>query len=111
METEDIPPGTLKPAPVTVAWEIVTVAVPVFVRVRVWGLFDPGTTFPKFRLVAFAASVPDEVELDFAGGAAAPANPLHPTTDSPARHARIRANTLSGSRRLVVGRKWKRCPP
>jgi hypothetical protein len=35
METEDIPLTTLKPAPVTVACEIVTAAVPVLVRVKV----------------------------------------------------------------------------
>jgi hypothetical protein len=103
METEDIPPATLKPAPVTVACEIVTAAVPVFVRVRVWGLFDPGATFPKLRLVAFAASVPDEGELDFPAGAPALVKPVHPAADSTARHARISRNVPSGARRLVVG--------
>lgn len=67
MATADIPPTTLKPAPVTVACEIVTVAVPVLVNVKVCGLLAPVTTFPKIRLVEFAASVPAEaeVELDF----------------------------------------------
>src|SRR5271169_6756442 len=103
METEDIPPATLNPAPVTVAWEIVTAAVPVLVRVKVCGLLEPGTTFPKFRLVAFGASVPDEVELDFAAGVPALVSPVHPATDSTARHARISANMPSGARRSAVG--------
>jgi hypothetical protein len=109
METDDIPPTTLKPAPVTVASEIVTGAVPVLVRVRVWGLLDPGATFPKLKLVAFAASVPDGVELDFDAGDPAPANPVHPATDSTARHARIRANMPSDSLQTELGRKWKHC--
>ena len=84
METEDIPPTTLKPAPVTVAWEIVTAAVPVLVRVKVWGLLDPAATFPKFRLVALAASVPEEelFEFDFAAGVPAPVKPTQPVSDS-----------------------------
>jgi hypothetical protein len=56
METEDIPPATLKPAPLTVAWEIMTVAEPVFVRVNVCELLDPVTTLPKLKLVALAVS-------------------------------------------------------
>ena len=59
METEDIPPTRLKPAPVTVALEIRTAAVPVFVRVKVCELFKPGAMFPKLKLVALAASVLD----------------------------------------------------
>ena len=53
----------------TVAWEIVTAAVPVFVRVSVCGLLEPAATFPKLKLVALAASIPEEVvlELVFAG--------------------------------------------
>jgi hypothetical protein len=100
METEDIPPETLNSTPVTVAWEIVTATVPVFVRVKVCGLLDPGATFPKFRLMAFAASVPDEIELDFAAGVPALVNPVHPATDSSAKLARISANMPSGARRL-----------
>ncbi len=102
MDTEDIPPTTLKPAPVTVAWEIVTVAVPVFVRVKVWGLLDPAATFPKLKLVTLAASVPDEVEgeLGFAAGVPALVKPVQPAIDSTVRHARIKANMASGARRL-----------
>jgi hypothetical protein len=103
METEDIAPAMLKPAPVTVAWEIVTAAVPVLVRVSVCGLLVPGATFPKFRLVALAARVPvgDEVELDF-GAVPAPVEATQPESDSTARHARISENMPSGARRLGV---------
>jgi hypothetical protein len=103
METEDIPPTTLKPAPVTVAWEIVTIAAPVLVRVKVCGLVAPGATFPKFRLVALAVSVPAEagLELDFDFAAVpAPVKPVQPASDSTARPARIRENMPSGARRL-----------
>jgi hypothetical protein len=91
---------------VTVAWEIVTIVVPVLVRVKVWGLLDPAATFPKFRLVALAASVPEvvefEFELDFPGGVPAPVKPTQPASDSTPRHARIRAKKPSGARRLRV---------
>jgi hypothetical protein len=110
MEIADIPPTTLKPAPVTVAWEIVTAPVPVLVRVKVWGLLEPATTFPKLRLVELAASVPElelEDELDFAAGVPAPVKPTQPAIDSTARHARIRANMPSGARRLRVACEWK----
>jgi len=110
METDDMPPTTLNPAPVTVACVIVTVAVPVLVRVKVWGLLDPAATFPKFRLIGLAASVPGEagfeVELDFAGGVPAPVKPTQPESDSTARNARIRANGPSGARRIGVKLRW-----
>ena len=103
METEAIPPTTLKPAPVTVAWEIVITVVPVLLRVKVWGLFDPRATLPKLRLVALAASVPKlEPELDFPAGVPAPVKPTQPASDRAARDARIRANMPSGARRLSV---------
>ena len=72
METEFIPPTTLKPTPVTVAWEIMTAAVPVFERVNVCDVLEPDGTFPKLKFVAFAAIVPDGVppELVFAGAPA-----------------------------------------
>ena len=99
-----MPPTTLKPAPVTVAREIVTAAVPVLVRVMVWGLLDPGATFPKFRLVGLAASVPEEagfeVELGLTWGVPAPVKPMQPESDRTARNARIRANGPSSARRM-----------
>jgi hypothetical protein len=42
---------------------MVTAAVPVFVRVSDLELLDPVATFPKVKLVAFAASDPVEDEL------------------------------------------------
>ena len=110
METEDIPPNKLKPEPLTVAWEMVTAAAPVLVRVKVWGLVDPMATFPKFRLVALAASVPEEgeLELDFAAGVPAPVKPTQPESDRTARVARIRANRPSGARRLEFVFEWER---
>jgi hypothetical protein len=110
MEAAGIPPTTPKPAPVKVACEMVTVAVPVFVRVRVWGLLDPITTFPKFKLVALAASVPEDGdgEVDFAAGVPAPVAPTQPASEATARHARIRAKMPSGTRRLGVTRDGER---
>jgi len=79
METEDIPPTTLKPAPVTVALEIVIGVVAVFVSVKVCVLFKPGATFPKVKLVALAASAPVGVLVEpFFPGAPALVNPTQP---------------------------------
>jgi hypothetical protein len=79
----------------------VTAAVPELVRVKVCGLLDPVTTFPKFRLMALAASVPDEpefeVELDFAAGVPAPVKPTQPESDSKAAKVRNRANRPAGA--------------
>ena len=104
MEAEDIPPVTLKPVPVMAAWEIVTVAVPVLAKVKVWALLEPIAIFPKLRLVALAASVPDEDgdegEFDFVAGVPALVKPVQPVIDSTARHPRISANMPSGTRRL-----------
>jgi hypothetical protein len=112
MEIEDIPLIALKPVPVTVACEIVTAAAPVLVRVKVWGLLEPAATFPKFRVVALAASVPEEelleFELDFAAGVPAPVKPTQPESDRTVRDERIRANRPSGARRLEFVREWER---
>jgi hypothetical protein len=107
MATEDMLPTTLNPVPVTVAAEIVTTAVPVLLRVKVWGLLEPVTTFPKLRLAALAASVPvEEVELDFEPGVPAPVRPTQPESDTSARHARNKEKRPSGARRLRV--TWRR---
>ena len=92
------------PGPEMVTFDIVPAPVPVLVRVKAWRLLDPATTFPKFRLVAFAASVPEEVavELDFAAGVPALVKPTQPEIDNTARHAKIRVNMPSGARRLGV---------
>ena len=79
METEDIPPTTLKPAPVTVTLEIIIADVPLFVRVKVCKLFKPGATFPKVKLVVLAASVLDGVLVEpVFVGAPALVNPTQP---------------------------------
>lgn len=58
IETADMVPTRLKLEPVTVAPEMVTEAAPVFVSVTVCRLLDPAATFPKFKVVVLAASVP-----------------------------------------------------
>ena len=73
MEIDDIPPTTLNPAPVIVAWEIMTAADPVLVRVNVWEAVVPVVAFPKLMLVALAASAPEEVELELVFDACVPA--------------------------------------
>jgi hypothetical protein len=69
IETADMLPTRLKPEPETAASETATDAAPVFVSVTVCRLLDPETTFPKFKLAAFALRVPAAVEpvddLDF----------------------------------------------
>jgi hypothetical protein len=49
-------PLMLKPAPVTVAPEIVTAPLPVLVSVTVWVLLLPTFTFPKLMLAGLALS-------------------------------------------------------
>ena len=46
----------VKPLPVTVACEIVTLVVPVLVRITGSTLFVPSATFPKSLLVGFAVT-------------------------------------------------------
>jgi hypothetical protein len=74
------------------------------VSVKVCALLDPATTFPKLRLVAFAASVPNEegfeFELDLPGGVPAPVKPTHPAIDISERHEKIKINMPSGARRF-----------
>lgn len=99
MEIDDIPPTTLKPAPVIVACEIVTEAVPVLVSVRVWVLLEPIFTFPKVRLVALAARLPDEAVLEvlLAAGVPAPVNPVHPVIDRIPKRTRNAVSKVNGS--------------
>ena len=100
METEDIPPTTPKPAPAVVACEIVTAAVPVFVKVSVCRLLDPVATLPKLKLVALAASVPAEAVLEFvfADGVLELVAPAQPDRDNVDRKARKMANNVSSVR-------------
>lgn len=55
---DGLPPVTLKPAPVTVACEMSTVAVPVFVTVTFWVALPPTATLPNVTLVEPADSTP-----------------------------------------------------
>jgi len=51
-----VKPLILNPVPVTLACEIVTLALPGFERVKVWELLVAMTTFPKLALAGLAAS-------------------------------------------------------
>jgi hypothetical protein len=55
---DGLPPVTLNPAPVTVACEMSTVAVPVFVTVTFWVALPPTATLPNVTLVEPADSTP-----------------------------------------------------
>jgi hypothetical protein len=55
---EGFPPITLNPAPVIVACEMVTVAVPVLVTVKLCVVVFPTATLPKLRLAPLAESTP-----------------------------------------------------
>src|SRR5258708_2094500 len=99
METEDIPPTTLKPAPVIVASEIVTVAVPVFVSDRVWESLEPIDTFPKARLAALPASDPEvALTLELAAGAPALGSPTQLDSDEVASKVKRMPNNLNSVR-------------
>jgi hypothetical protein len=73
----------LKPVPATVASEILTDAVPVFVRVNVCKLFEPMGTIPKLKAVVLGARTPGVALLE-AGFVGDPAlvNPTHPEIDN-----------------------------
>lgn len=98
MEIEDVPPTMLKPAPETVAWEIMIAAVPELVRVNVCELLEPAATLPKLMVVALAASAPEDVfvELDFAAGVPALVKPTQPETVSVTIRATIRRSCAAG---------------
>jgi hypothetical protein len=55
---EGFPPITLNPAPVNVACEIATAAVPVLVKVTLCVVVLPTAILPKLKLVALAESMP-----------------------------------------------------
>jgi hypothetical protein len=97
MATEDIPPTTLKPAPVTVACEIVTADVPVLVSVKVCGLVEPETTFPKVRVAELAASVPEPDDAAFDVGEFAAVKPTQPASDITAKQVSRSVRRPSGA--------------
>ena len=53
-----VSPLRLKPAPVTLAWEMVRLAVPVLVKVAVWVPVLPTVIFPKGTLLGLTESWP-----------------------------------------------------
>lgn len=100
METEDMPPVTLNAEPVMDPCEIITEAVPLLVRVKVWEELEPRATFPKLKLVALAASVPDVAVLEFAAGVPAPVSPMQPVRDNAAIMARKMVRSVNGDGRF-----------
>ena len=84
----------------TVAWEIVMAAVPVFVSVSVCRLLEPVATLPKLKLVALPASVPAEAVLEFvfADGVLEFVKPAQPERDNVARKAIKMTNDVRGIR-------------
>ena len=108
IETDDMLPAMLNPAPVMVAWEIVMEVEPVLLRVRVCGLLEPMATLPKFKVAELAASVAADAELVFDPLVPALVAPMHPVRDKSAAKERIRANNPSGARPFGMDRKrWK----
>jgi hypothetical protein len=49
----------LKPAPVAVAWEIVTATLPEFVTLKLWLLTDPTGTLPKVIAAGLRPNAPE----------------------------------------------------
>ena len=63
----------MKPVPEIVAAPMFTVAVPVFVRLRLWVALLPTATLPKARLVALAERTPVPGVCDWPPGLVYPA--------------------------------------
>jgi hypothetical protein len=83
--------------PKTVASEIITAAVPVFVRVNVRKLVEPMRTFPKLTVVALGASTPGVLLEPGFVGLPALVNPTQPEMDKAAmKSVAIMANIASG---------------
>ena len=79
-EEAGLPPTTVKPAPEIVAEPMLTVAVPVFVRLRLWVALPPTATLPNVRLVALAERTPDPGDCDCPPGLVYPAQLESPIT-------------------------------
>lgn len=78
--TGRVSPLTLKTAPVTLAWEMVRLALPKLVKVTICELLLPTVTFPKLMLVGFAPSW----LLPVFWGDVLPATPTHPVINKAA---------------------------
>jgi hypothetical protein len=70
---DEFPDITVNPGPETVAWEISTLAVPVFVTVTLCVALLPTATFPKLRLLKLGDKIPVPGVFVFAPGAPVPA--------------------------------------
>jgi hypothetical protein len=90
-------PLAVYPAPEILTLEMVTFEFPVLVNVTPRRLLWPRPTFPKLRLVAFAASDPEGTvpEFDFAALVPAPVTSAQPERDNVARKT---ANNVNGAR-------------
>ena len=87
--------------PKTVASEIITAAVPVFVRVNVRKLVEPIRTFPKLTVVALGASTPGALLEPGFVGLPALVNPTQPEMDKVAmKSVAIMANIANDLRCL-----------
>ena len=92
-------PLAVYPAPEILTLEMVTFEFPALVIVAPRTLLPPRLTFPKLRLVALAASCPEEVvsEFEFADRVPEPVSPTHPERDNVVRKTRKMANNVSGA--------------
>jgi hypothetical protein len=88
-------PLAVYPAPEILTLEMVTFEFPALVIVAPRTLLPPRLTFPKLRLVALAASFPEEVV--FADRAPEPVTPTQPERDNVVRKTRKMANNVSGA--------------
>jgi hypothetical protein len=88
------------PAPEILTLEIVIFEFPASVIVTPRTLLPPRLTFPKLRLVALAASDPEEAvaEFEFAAPVPEPVTPTQPERDNAVRKAREMDNNVSGAR-------------
>lgn len=67
IEEAGFPPTTVKPVPEIVDCEMLTVAVPVFVRLSAWVEFPPTATLPKVRLAEDGERIPVPDVCELAG--------------------------------------------
>jgi hypothetical protein len=96
MEDEGFPPTTVYPVPEMAAWETWTVAVPVFVTVRLWTELLPTVTFPKLTLAGVGESTPAVGFPEFAS-CVGPTYPAQPESPAAVANRAIMARTAGGS--------------
>ena len=91
-------PLAVYPAPEILTLEMVTFDFPALVIVTPRTLLPPRLTFPKLRLVALAASDPEEEMPEFDACVPEPVTPTQPERDNVATKATKMANNVSGAR-------------